>query len=202
MSDFQLDTREFSKAFDQIVKTHKKDVPKYLNKKALSVLIGSGGHPGAVQLTPEADKSKMAAVTDKQLAGRIIKRAKAKGKWPMTAVEIKAAIIKERKRMVASSAYTRGPGWLKAAVAMGGTGRKGGKKNQPQPGFSKSKAAKGFGKKATAGKLAALLVNAAPAAAQIGREALQRAVDGQTADMRAFGARDLLSKTFRKHSAR
>lgn len=201
MSDFQFDTREFHKALDEVIEITGKDAPKFLNKKALSVIIGSKGHPGAVQLTPEADRGKIAAVPVRAVAARVIKRAKKKGEWPLTSDEINRRVKKEYGRMKSSIAYTRGPGWSKAAKALGGTGVRG-KKNQEQPGFAKSKAAKGYGKKAAKGDLTAIISNTAPAAALIGREAIQRAIDGQAADMRAYGAQELLKKNFQDHSAK
>lgn len=201
MADFSIDTREFSAAITEVINKHKKDAPKYLNKKALSVIIGSKGHKGAIQATPEASRSKIKAVTDRQLAARVIGRARRKGEWPLTAEQIKERIKKERKRMAASVAYTRGPGWFNAAKALGGSGGRG-KKEKPQSGFQKSQAARGSGKKATENKVEAEIVNTAPAAEVIGYDGLQKAIDNQVADMNACGSQELLGKTFSEHSAK
>lgn len=200
MGDFSIDTREFSEAITEVINKHKKDAPKYLNKKALAVVIGSKGHKGAIQETPEASSSKIKAVTNRQLAGRVIKRAKQKGDWPLTGPQIAEFVKKERKRMRASVAYTRGPGWFNAAKSLGGTGGRG-KKARPQSGFQKSQAARGSGKKATESKVEAEITNTAPASEIIGYEGLQRAINNQVADMRSYGADELLGKTLSEHSA-
>lgn len=200
--DFKLDTREFADAMREVLAEHKKDAPIYLNKKALSVIIGSKDHPGAVKLTPEAEKSAIEAVPRRKIAGFVIKRAKLAGDWPLTSPEINNRITKEIKRRESAIAYTRGPGWLKAAKRLGGSGVKDGKKGQPHPEFEKSLAAKGYAKPATPSRLISEIVNTAPAAELIGFEPLQKAIDGQAKDMREYGAHDLLNKTFKKHSAR
>lgn len=202
MSDFTLDTREFFKALDQVVETFGKDAPKYLNKKAQSIIVGSKGHPGAVQLTPQASVEKIKAVPLRAVTARVIQRAKANGRWPLSGEEIAKLVKQEYGRMKASIAYTRGAGWLKAASQLGANGVRSGKRGRPQKGFEKSKAARGYARKATKGNLMAILANAAPAADKIGRKALQRAVDGQAADMRAYAAQELLRKNFADHSAK
>jgi len=198
--DFTLDLSEFRASFNYIIREHKKDVGPYLNKKALNVLIGSGGGKrGAVHLTPEASRSKINAVTQRQLVGFVCKKARKHGDWPLSREEILKRVEKEKKRRLSAIAYTRGAGWLKAAKDLGGTGFRG--KAGPRPEFNRSKAAKGYGKKATVGNLAALLVNAAPAADKIGREALQTAVNNQVRDMEEYAAREILKK-FEKESAK
>ncbi len=200
MGDITLDEREFAKAFREVLATHKKDAPTFLNKKALSVMIGSKGHPGAVKLTPEASKEKIDAVPRKLIAGFVIKRAKKAGNWPLSGPEIDALIDKERKRRKSAIAYTRGAGWLKAAQALGGRGVSGAGKIHPE--FSKSKAAKGYARRASESTLEVVIANAAPAAEKIGGPALQEAVDEQAADMRAYAAQEHFGKTFAKHSAK
>jgi len=207
--DFKLDTKEFFKAFEEIVKTHKKDAPKYLNKKALNVIIGSGGHPGAVQLTPKANLKK---VTRQAIIVRVANRLRRQGKKLLksasskdsggngvTPHEFYVMVAIEMGKIKSARGYTAGPGWFPAAIKLGGTGSKTGKIDSR---LATSKARKGYAKKATPAHLEALLVNAAPAAHIIGKQALQKAVDGQTQDLKEYGAKELLGKTFKKHSAR
>lgn len=194
MSDFSMDTREFKAAFEQVLSATKKDAPAYLNKKALMVVIGGKGVKGAIQLTPRAKASEIKSIPVKVIAKMVMARAKANGE-KLTHVEIGRRVKREIARRAASVGYTAGPGWHKAAVALGGRGVRLRKE------FSESKAAKGTARKASPGSLLAEIVNTAPAAAIIGKKALQNAVDNVAADMSRYGAEQLLKKQFKKASA-
>lgn len=202
MGDISLDEREFADAFRSVLAAVPKDEVKLLDKRALQVIIGSGGHPGVVKLSPEADPAKIKAVPRRVIAGYVIAKAKKKGQWPLSSAEIDRRIDKEYARRLNAIAYTRGPAWLPAAKALGAAGVKNGKKGQAQPGFDKSKAAHGYARRASIGLLEVTIANTAPAAVKVSGEPLQRAVDGQAADMNEYAAKELLKKTFDRHSAK
>lgn len=193
-ADFTVDLTEFRASFNRIIREHKKDVAPYLNKKAHGVIVGTKGYKGAVQLTPEASAAKINAVTVRQLTGYVCRKARMAGEWPLSREEIKLRVEKERRRRRSAIAYTRGPGWLKAAKDLGGGTGKFGGKTSPHPEFSKSKAAKGYGRKASVSNLTALLVNKAPAADLIGRGALQEAINNQARDMVEYADREIFKK--------
>lgn len=182
-----LDTRKFEQAVRFSVNDVGRDLTDVLNRAGRNVAIK------AIQKTPRASASKIAAVTDAQLAGRIHKRARRKG------VKIKRAdmakyIKRERARMKSSVGYTAGPGWNNAARAFGGRGVK------MQKGFQKSQARKGRGRKARVMSLVAELANTTPAAKKVGAGALQDAINHAAADLVSYGQKKL-AKTLHKYSA-
>lgn len=196
MSDFSIDTRDFMEAFDFVISTVPKDVPKYLNKKALMVIIGGKGVKGAIQRTPRASEAAIKAVPVREVAGTVIKRAKRKGEWPLTGAEIKLRVKREYARRASSIAYTAGPGWNNAAVALGGRGV------NKQAGFGKSEASHGLGKLATVQNPIAEIVNTAPASELIGTQPLNDALRDVARDMVEYGAVELLKKTLDAVSAK
>lgn len=202
MPDGSMDVSQFVRACNFVLDTTKKKAPEYLNRKTREVIIGSnnaqGKVRGAIQRTRRATKEDIKNVSVEKIAAAVVKKAKQKGQWPLTRLEINRRIKKEYSRRVSSIAYTGGAGWLKAAIAFGGTG---GKTRKPQAGFNKSKASKGSGKKAAVGRLTSELTNTAPAAALIGTQALQDALDDCARDMTEYGAKQLLKKTFEQVSA-
>lgn len=207
---FKFDLREFAKAVDEVKRNTRKTEPEIVNRAALTVIIGGRGVRGAIQRTPRADKGKIAGVSERQLTAAVVKKLEKKGKLPMVGggkrnkrgqfqkvggINLKAEVRKERARRMRSIAYTAGPGWDKAAQALGGRGV--GK----QPGFERSEAAKGSAKRATIASVAAVIENAAPAAHSIGGAALQGALDDTARDMMAY-ARKKLEATFKRNSAK
>lgn len=166
-----------------------RSMPESLNRAALHVIIGSGAGPGAMQATPKADKGKIASVSDAQLRGFVIQRAKRTGKWPLKPGEIQELVKKERRRRRRAIGYTAYAGWNNAAKAMGGRGAGG--KTRIQGGFERSEAAHGSGLKATPVNLLAEIINTAPAAEQIGFEGIQTGINNAAQDLVDYGTRKI-----------
>lgn len=196
MSDFEFDTREIREAIKLYGEATGKDMVLVVNKAALQSLIGAKGVSGAVQLTPRADLAKIAAIPEAELRSAVITRAKKKGQWPMTRQALAKAVRQERARRKRSRGYTAGPGWNKAVKALGGRGVRG-----VQSGFEKSEARKGYATKAKSFRLISEFVNTAPAAAKIGRAALQSALNNVARDMKAYGEKKM-AQTAAKYSAK
>lgn len=194
MADF-IDMTQFRQAVREVLQDVRKDEVSIVNRAGLVAITGGKGVRGAIHRTPRASRAAIDAISPKVLAGVVIKKAKLKGEWPLTSAEIKKRIKKERSRRKSSIAYTAGPGWHKAAVAMGGRGVRG-----IQSGFAESKAAKGGGTKATVQQVEAIIENTAPAADLIGRPALQAALNDTARDMIQH-ARAKIGATLKRKSA-
>lgn len=189
---FTLNTDEFSKAVGFVVSATGKDCAEVLNRAGLTALIGGRGVKGAVKRTAKADPARIEArlFADKLAIKIVMSRAKAKGERLTRAEISKRArrLINQRKQ---ASAYTRGPGWNNAIVAMGGKGVKVNKR------FAQSEARFGSGKKATANKLVARIINTAPVSGKIGLIPLQAALNDTARDMVEYGTKKL-QKSFDK----
>lgn len=172
----EVSTIDFADAMDFVLSQVPKDSAEILNRAGLHAVIGGKGVRGAIQRTEQADRGKILAVTDAQLGKVVVKRAASKGER-LTLSERKKRVKKERGRRLSSIAYTKGPGWHKAAKAMGGRGVR------TQKGFEKSDAASGGGKKASAHALVAEIRNTAPAGEKIGFDPLNEAIDDVARDM-------------------
>ena len=183
----ELDTSAFEQAVRHVEAVTGRTCAESINRAGLTAIIGAKGVKGAMHLTPVAVKSKILAVTDRQLAAVIVTRAKKAGKWPMSQKEIKAAMKKERAKRVRASGYTAFAGWSNAAKAMGGKGVKGVDAKR----FGKSQARHGSGTKATPARLMAEIVNTAPMAEAIGFDALQQGLDNAAADLEAYATRKM-----------
>ncbi len=192
MSEFDL--REFSEAVHFVMKHSKKTCADIVNRQALNVIVGGKGLKGAIHRMPRADRGKINALTPKQLAGAVKRKY---GNRKMSREEWKEAMRAEKARRRKAIGYTAGPGWHKAAVALGGKGVRRGM----LPEFETSQAAKGTGEKATPESLIAMIENAAPAAALIGKQALQDAINATARDMKEHTAKKL-QDTFNKVNAR
>jgi len=188
-----LDYRQFERAMRFQMQVTPRTCEDILTWAGGTLIVGSSTVDGAIQRTPKAEASKVNAVPDAKIAMAIRKKAKKKGR-KMSRADMKKAVAKERRRRKQSRAYTAGPGWHKAAVAMGKRGVR------IQGGFSKSEAAHGSGKKPTAKSLVAEIVNTAPAIEKIGREALQAALDDTASDMTAYATKKL-NEQFAKSNA-
>ena len=196
-----FDTREFRRAFIEVLAKHGKDAPTYLKKKTLSVVIGSGAkakYKGAVQLTKRADRSKINAVPEILIRRVVLKKARLKGENNLSETEIRKRIKREYARRRSAIGYVAGPGWFPAATKFGGKPK--GKKNLPRTGFSKTQAAKGGGKLPTKANLTSEIENAG--AGRVGGPALQKAVDNIAKDMKVYGAQELMGPSFKKHSVK
>lgn len=177
-----VSTIDFADAMDFVLEESGKDSAEILNRAGLHAVIGGKGVRGAIQRTAAADRGKILAVTDAQLGRVVVKRAAAKGEQ-LTLSERKKRVKKERGRRLSSIGYTKGPGWHKAAKAMGGRGVR------TQKGFEKSDAADGGGKKASPFSLVAEIRNTAPAGEKIGYDPLEAAIDDVARDMVDHAAR-------------
>lgn len=155
-----------------------------LNRGALTFVIGAKGVEGAMQLTPKADKGAIRKLTDKELAPDVVAKLKKKG-GKFTRKDIAEGIKKERNRRIRAAGYTAYAGWSNAAKAFGGRGVKGVTE-------SKKKLARfGSGTKADPKRLAAELVNTAPAIELIGVPAAQKALDNAAGDLMDYGHRKI-----------
>lgn len=187
MSGLSLDTSSLESALVFVEMATGRSMAESMNRAGLHAIIGSGTGPGAMQLTPKASRSAIAAVPDKQIAGFVIKKAKRLGQWPLSSVEIARRVKKERQRRASSSGYAAYAGWNNAAKAMGGRGiRKG-----VTEAFARSEAARGGGSKASPGDLTASIRNTAPAAEKIGFAALQEGLDNAARDLIEYGTRKM-----------
>lgn len=163
-----------------------RSVTDSLNRAALHVIIGSAKYPGAMKLTPKADRSKIAAIPLRQLQGFVIRRNKRQGKGKMTTAQIMEAARKERRRRCASIGFTAFVGWNKAARQLGGRGIRG-----VQSGFPSSSAFKGWGRKASIVSKVATIVNTATAAEKIGFPALQQSINNAAKDLEDYATKKM-----------
>lgn len=182
-----VDIRQFQDAVAFVKKAAKKDEAIILNRAGLTCLIGGKGVKGAVQRTPRAS----AANIKREDVRRFILGKLRKLGRKVTKQTLSKLVTSEMRRRKASIAYTAGPGWHKAIVAMGGRGVK------TQKGFNQSEASKGKGRKATESKLEVFLENTAPVAASIGFQPLQEALNDTARDLVEYGTRKL-QETFDK----
>lgn len=105
---------------------------------------------------------------------------------------IRAAAQKELNRRIASRKYIAA-GWVEAAKDMGG---------KPRLRVSaRSKAAKGYGVKATRLRLEAFLFNFVPGAEKMGKEGLDKAMAWVAVDMKRY-AEKKMRQTARRYSGR
>ena len=186
-----LDTSEFEGACRFVIAATGKEAAPLVNKYLLQTIIGAKGIEGAMQRTPKADKSKIAAITDRQIRAAIARRLRKSGKLKSTSgSEFQAMCDTEKKRILAASGYTAFIGWTPAAKAFGGTGPVGAGKPQANN-YTKYEAGKGTGQKATVSRLVAEAINTAPQIEEIGVEALQESLDAQSEDMVAYGTQKL-----------
>lgn len=193
---FKLDTKEFREAMATVLRVKRYDASKYLNKVAIQVIVGSKGHPGAIKTTYRANAADIKRLKPEQLMGGAIKLMKTAGLWPRVSRQtINEYIERERARRIASIAYTAGPGWFPAAAQLGFQFSKA--RFDIQKGFLKSEASKGKARRATPSSMTSIIQNHAPAAGIVGLQGLQEAVNGQAADMRAFAAKEILTRAFK-----
>jgi hypothetical protein len=178
---FEVDTREFVKAIEFVERASGKDAADILNNAGRNFVIGGRGVVGVIRRTPRADLNRINAIPYPVLVSVVLRRL-----GPgLDRAAINEAVRSERNRRKRAIGYTAGPGWHKAAVAMGGRGVR------TQAGFPRSKAAQGSGTKANAARLVAELVNKAPAASTIGGEAVKQALANVTRDLIAYGNRKI-----------
>jgi hypothetical protein len=173
---WEIDSREFDRAIQFVFDHSHKLIPDIMNRGALVAIIGGRGVTGAMKRTKKANASAIKAVPVQAIAARVAQKARMLGK-KLTPAEFRAAISTEYRRRVAAIGYTANVGWNNAAVAFGGWGI--GKRAESKVGY----ASDGYGKRATASLLVAEMVNTAPAADLIGREALQDALNDTARDM-------------------
>lgn len=158
-----------------------------LNRAALHTIIGSKGYPGAMQLTPKADRAKIQAIPLRVLRAAVVVRAKRTGRWPLTRAQINDLVSRERSRRLAAIGYLAYAGWNNAAKGVGGKGLK------TNSGFSKSDARFGQGIKAGIGNLLAIITNTAPASERLGFNALQLGLDNAAQDLTDYAHKKMQS---------
>jgi len=181
---FTLDTRKFADAIKFVVAVTPRTMSDALNRGGKTVIIGAKGVKGAMQLTPKANKAAIAATPVKEVAAYVAQKLRKEGQ-KVDAATFKELVKKEYARRKRAAGYTAYAGWSNAAKAFGGRGVRGVTESQ------KKLARFGEGKKATSEKLVAEIVNTAPAAPVIGKEALQEAVDNAAGDIVAYGVKKL-----------
>ena len=174
--DFDLDTADFSRAVTYVFENSHKTLPEVLNRGALTAIIGGRGVRGAMQRTPRAAREAILAVPVDQVARMVM--AKHRGE-KMSRLRVKQLIRKEYARRIAAIGYTATLGWNNAAIAFGGTGVKG---HGPGKGYYEF----GSGKVATLSDLVAEGTNTTPAAAFIGEQPMQEALDDVAEDRVEF----------------
>lgn len=192
MSGLSLDTSNFVNAVLEVERVTGRSCAESINRAGLTAIIGAKGRKGAMQLTPKASKSKIDSVTDRQLRGAVLSRAKKKGE-KLTSQEIDKRVKRERASRRRAAGYTAFAGWNNAAKAFGGKGLNGVDDKR----FGKSEARHGVGSKASASNLVAEMVNTAPMAETIGFDALQQGLDNAAEDLEEYATRKM-QETFDK----
>lgn len=200
-SGLTLDTSKLEAAALFVEREVGRDCAESLNRAALSAIIGSGSGPGAMQLTPKADKGVIEALPYKKVAGYVARKLRkkgllGKGKGKTSNKQFRNNVRYEKIRRKKASGYAAYAGYNKAAKAFGGRGIGKGVNKE----FEASEAARGRGKKASVGDLLAEIVNTAPAAERIGFEALQEGVNNAALDLIAYADKKM-AQTFAKVNA-
>jgi hypothetical protein len=190
---FELDTKDFDRAINNLVLHSHKSWSEEINKRALNIAFRAAkGTPRASQEKIEADLTKTTVTKNLSKKGRVLKKPKKRYIPSILAYKIVAkrvglpglshtAMGIAAKKFIGgrkSSAGFTAFGWNPAILALGGHGL-GSKKAS----FDKTVAAGGFATKATENTLEAILVNRAPMALKIGSAALQAAIDDEAAEM-------------------
>jgi hypothetical protein len=183
----ELNPSNLLNACEFVLRATGRSIPESLNRAGLHAIIGSKGYPGAMQLTPKATVAQINQIPDSAIRAFVIKKAKRRGKWPMTRARVDEEVRRERKRRRSSVGYHAYAGWNQAAQALGGRGLRRGLNSM----FPRSQAAKGYGSKATQGNLLAIISNRAPAIERIGVHALQTGLDNAGKDLVDYGTKKL-----------
>lgn len=191
----QIDIRDLQEALRFCEEATGRPMAVSLNRAGRTVVIGAKGVKGAMQLTPKADKAKIQNLSDRILGGYVAKKLRAAG-VKITAALMAEGVRKERARRLSAVGYTAFAGWSNAAKAFGGTGVRG------VTGSQKKLARFGYGSKATPQDLVAELVNTAPAAEEIGFDALQEAVGNAADDLVTYGVNKLQKEVFDRVNAK
>lgn len=186
---WELDTSNLEHALLYVERATGRAMDVSMKRAGLHTIIGSGSYPGAMQLTPKATRGDIDSVSNRQLEAFEVRKAKARGDWPISHFAIQKRAQIERQRRQRSVGYAAYAGWNNAAKAMGG---KGIKPSAITDQFSKSEAAAGrgtisFGRN----DILIVLTNTAPAIERIGVEALQEAIDNAAHDLTDYADRKL-----------
>ena len=188
-SGFHFDTREFTAALRQYEIATRKDEATIVNRAARNVVLR------AMSFTPKATGAKIRSELRSKgdMVARIINaRARAKGRKPPSRAEMPAAIERFITKRARSAGYIRA-GWIKAAQAFGAAA--GGRVSE------KGNAARGYGRRATASRAFAEIVNTANESLRFGADALQRAINFVAKDMKSFAERKM-SQTANRYSVK
>lgn len=183
-----IDISDFQSALEFVEQATGRPMAQSLNRQGGNIVFRFGAN-SVMRTTPTAEKAKIMAVDPKEVAGYVIKKMKAKG-LPITRQSIADAVKKEYARRVRASGYTAFVGWSNAAKAFGGRGVKG------VTGSQKKLARFGYGHRASPDNLVAEIANTAPAAEEIGFDALQTAVDFAADDLMVYGLIQLQKQAF------
>ncbi len=175
-----LDMTRFEAAVHYVYEHTRHTLPEIVNRGALVSVIGGKGVQGAMQRTKKALRSAILSAPVKQVAGKVMKKYAGQR---LTRDQIKQLVRKEYARRLAAIGYTANVGWNNAAVQLGGRGIKGSRAR------GKGYAEFGFGAPADTSQwpsVIAQVANAAPAAAFIGEQPLQDAINDAARDMVEF----------------
>ena len=174
MVTLEVDTSQFNIAARYVFEETRKTLPDIINRAALTTLIGGRGVTGAMKRTRKASRAAIRAVPVERVAGYVMHKHKG---VKFTRIQIREIIRREYARRIAAIGYTANVGWNNAVVDLGGHGVGGSRRS------SKGLATGGFGRKASPGNFSAEVVNTAPAAAMIGWQPLQEAINETARDM-------------------
>ena len=186
MSDFQVDTRELSKALRQYEAATKKEIPEILNRAARNIAYRAASYtpvakPSRIRRDLERDPHLAFALTSIQL--------KKRGIGILEKPDFALAVKRFISHREAGSGFIRS-GWAESIIALGGS-------------FRGKRIGRGHGwaKKANLMRYIAEIANTVPGVDKIGKKALQEAVDFVSADMINY-AQKKLQKAANKHSAK
>lgn len=174
--NFELDLSQVNEAIRRYYNESSKTLPEIVNRAALVAIIGGRGVSGCMQRTRKAERSAILAVNVKKVARYVMSRHKGE---KLTRKQMHQLIKREYRRRLSAIGYTAYLGWNKAAIAFGGRGLRKGATGHGRFQF-------GSGTPADSGQwpeFKAEMVNAAPAAAIIGEQPLQDALNDAARDM-------------------
>jgi len=177
-----VDSSGFEKALKETLLRTSRVAEDVLNGTAIEVITT------AAKLTPKADKASIPYTMYREVTNNgksvpiiwlILNSRRESGKG-LNNNEMRTAAKKLIGRRVSAIGFNAYAGWQKALLAVGGRGFG---REAKQAGFEKSSAARGSGRKATAGNLMAIGSNTAAWIEHIGQGPLQQALDMSEARM-------------------
>lgn len=183
----KLDYTAFRRGLDAKLRVSKRDEADILNRAGRDVCLKS------IKYMPRADAAEIsAALKSNGLVFKLLQSPNFQHRLPRKlagkafAKRSRAELIADAKTLIASRRRSRAyiaAGWIKAAQTFGAA------KNRKVS--DRGEAGKGYGKRATAGNLAAMGANLATGAIKVGPPSLQQSLDEVGNDMKAYGERKL-----------